>query len=347
MVCLADGGVCPGVAGNFISVGGGAAPLGNVYTLAGKQAATNAAASTNTSNYGFSGDGGPANAAELNYPVGVAIDSFDNVVIADQNNARVRAVCFTRGSGVCSAFGGDASNGRIHTIAGGGGGGTCVATNSATGIGCAASGASLKLPVGVAVDPNNNVAIADAGQFRVLLICTGTSGLCSGGSDAFGNLQLAAGSGISSGFIYSATGTGINAGFGPAPGAASASGVSSGLWGVGFDSAGNLFSSDPGNTVISVTCAGATPLTVCAHVNGGTVEPNGNPGGNATAFNVYGLSDVGSGSDLTVVANGAMAAAKNQNTPFNFSTHAVGFMPVANTIIVSDRNNNAVRFMSY
>ena len=40
----------------------------------------------------FSGDGGPATAAALRLPVAVAVDTADNVYIADLHNARIRKV---------------------------------------------------------------------------------------------------------------------------------------------------------------------------------------------------------------------------------------------------------------
>src|SRR5580693_1917975 len=39
---------------------------------------------------GYSGDGGPASAATLNGPQGVAVDAFGNLYIADSNNNVVR-----------------------------------------------------------------------------------------------------------------------------------------------------------------------------------------------------------------------------------------------------------------
>ncbi len=52
---------------------------------------------------GFSGDGGPAAAAQLNYPQGIALDSAGNLYIADSDNQRVRRV---------------ATDGSISTVAG-------------------------------------------------------------------------------------------------------------------------------------------------------------------------------------------------------------------------------------
>ena len=45
-----------------------------------------------TGGAGFSGDGGPANAAKLSSPQGVAVDASGNVFITDAGNSVIRAV---------------------------------------------------------------------------------------------------------------------------------------------------------------------------------------------------------------------------------------------------------------
>ncbi len=41
---------------------------------------------------GFSGDGGPATGAELDFPSGVAVTAAGNLLIADTGNGRIRMV---------------------------------------------------------------------------------------------------------------------------------------------------------------------------------------------------------------------------------------------------------------
>ena len=92
---------------------------------------------------GFGGDGGLASSAELNGPSGVAVDSGDNLYIADPGNNRIRKVA--AGSGV------------ITTIAGNGSAGY-------SGDNGPAAGAELNLPGGVAIDSAGSVYIADGGN---------------------------------------------------------------------------------------------------------------------------------------------------------------------------------------
>ena len=98
-----------------------------------------------TGEEGLSGDGGPAIAAQLNYPQGLALDGAGNLYIADSGNGRIRRV--------------DAS-GAIRTIAGTG-------EEGSSGDGGPAVAAQLKFPSGVAVDSSGNVYIADWGNHRI------------------------------------------------------------------------------------------------------------------------------------------------------------------------------------
>lgn len=89
---------------------------------------------------GYSGDGGQATAAELNNPVGLALDKAGNLYIADNHNNVIRKVT---------------TAGIISTVAGN----TLVGK---TGDGGPATAASLSLPIGVAIDTAGLMYIADS-----------------------------------------------------------------------------------------------------------------------------------------------------------------------------------------
>ena len=102
-------------------------PTGTITTIAG------------TGEQGFSGDGGPAVAAQLASPKGVALDATDNLYIADTGNLRIRKVD---------------STGTITTIAGTG-------ERGFSGDGGPAIMAQFACPKGMAVDSGGNLYIAD------------------------------------------------------------------------------------------------------------------------------------------------------------------------------------------
>ena len=96
-------------------------------------------------NAGFGGDGGAAGSAQLNSPLGLAVDTAGNLYIADSGNARVRRVT---------------AAGNISTVAGNG-------TSGFGGDGGSATGANLNTPSDVAVDAAGNLYIADLSNNRV------------------------------------------------------------------------------------------------------------------------------------------------------------------------------------
>ncbi len=112
-------------------------PSGNISTIAG------------TGKAGFSGDNGPAAAAQLNAPRGVRVfapgTSQESVYFSDAGNNRVRRIRFVQGQFV------------IDTVAGNG-----IAGYS--GDGAQATNASINLPEGLAFDSFGYLYIADRGN---------------------------------------------------------------------------------------------------------------------------------------------------------------------------------------
>ena len=113
-------------------------PQGFITTVAGNGAR------------GFSGDGGPALAAEMAGPAGVVLDGNHNLYIDDFINNRIRMV---------------SPEGIMTTVAGSGPFG--IGTGGYSGDGGSASSALLNEPQGLAVDSLGNLYIGDSLNFRV------------------------------------------------------------------------------------------------------------------------------------------------------------------------------------
>ncbi len=121
---------------------------------------------------GYSGDGGPATDAQLNYPVGVWPDNAGNVYIGDGLNNAIRKV---------------SASGIISTIAGNG-------ISGYTGDGGPATAATLNLSNDVIIDVAGNIYIADNYNNCVrkintsgiisTIIATGTPGFSGDGGPA-------------------------------------------------------------------------------------------------------------------------------------------------------------------
>lgn len=152
-----DGG--PATAATLIEpIGVAADAAGNVYIAdAGsnriRMVNTNGIISTIAGNgtAGYSGNGGPATAAELNTPYGVTVDALGNIYIADMGNNRIRKI----------------TGGIISTYAGNG-------TAGFSGDGGPAILAELHNPYGVATDASGDLFIADMSNNRIREVTTGS-----------------------------------------------------------------------------------------------------------------------------------------------------------------------------
>ncbi len=90
--------------------------------------------------YGFSGDGGPAVAAQLDFPYDIAIGPDESIYFSDLRNMRVRRV---------------GTDGMISTVAGNG-------TNWPLGDGGPATAAAISWPYGLDIDAAGNLYVSDA-----------------------------------------------------------------------------------------------------------------------------------------------------------------------------------------
>ena len=136
---------------------------------------------------GYTGDGGPADSAELNEPYGVAVDNYGNFFIADQANNAIRKVN---------------ANAVISTIAGNGYDAS-VGYGSYSGDGGLATLATLNYPVSVATDAAGSLFIADMYNYVIrkvngLYIASGSGDtVCAGSSVIFSATATNAGSSVS------------------------------------------------------------------------------------------------------------------------------------------------------
>jgi hypothetical protein len=237
---------------------------------------------------GYSGDGGQATNAKLNYPSSVAFDAADNMYIADNFNHCIRKV---NTSGIISTFAGSGIAGYS------GDGGT-------------ATSAKLNYPEGLTIDNSGTVYVADAANNRIreINISTGiiktTAGNGTAGFNGDGvasTTELSFPIGVSfdanTGYLYIADrdnnrvrlcNGGVvntvagNGGAGFSGDGGQATGFGSELWypsGVVRDAAGNVYIADNGNHRIrKINTAGV----LSTFAGNGTASFSGD-GGAATA----------------------------------------------------------------
>ena len=119
-------------------------PSGTISTFAGTGAHLGVPAD-------FSGDGGPAIAADLNNPTAIALDPAGNVYFSDQFNQRIRKID---------------KSGIITTIAG-------VGAAGYSGDNVAATGAAINYPGAIVVDQNGDIYFCDSANNRIRKISNG------------------------------------------------------------------------------------------------------------------------------------------------------------------------------
>jgi sugar lactone lactonase YvrE len=318
-----------------------------------------------TTTAGYFGDNGPAINAQLNNPLGVAVDSSGNLYIADSYNQRIRKVT---------------PGGLITTVAGNG---TCCFS----GDNGPAINAQVHQPESVAVDGSGNLYIADLGNNRIRKVTpsgtistvagSGASGFSGDGpatsaqlqiawavtSDAAGNLYIADANRIrkvSNGVITTVAGS-QTSGF-SGDGGAAAKAQFDQPSGVGVDVLGEVFIADTGNNRIRKLATSGVITTIAGDGTHNYSGDNG-PATSAQMFspqsvalgsgNIY-VSDyarirkIASGTISTVAGNGTIgssgdtgpATSAQLNQPEGIALDGAG------NLYIADSAGNRVRMVN-
>lgn len=219
--------------------------------------------------HGFGGDGGPATAAYLSSPIGVAVDRAGNIIVADCANHRIRRVSAATGimttlagngytgfdgdgraatsSSVHYPYGvttdiqsnifiADTHNSRIRRVSAATGIITTVAGNGVAGFsgeGVAATSASLYHPTGLVLDGSGNIFVADFGNSRIRRVSAATGIITSVAGNGFRGFSGEGGPATSAMLYYPYT--------------------------VALDEAGRLFIADGGNNRVRMVALTAPP----------------------------------------------------------------------------------------
>ncbi len=352
-----------------------AAPSAHAQTAPAVVGIMSTVAGTGTA--GVGGDGGPATAAQINTPTGVAVDSAGNVYIADYTNHRIRRIA--AGSGEMSTFAGTGVSGFL-------------------GDGGAATAARISGPTGLAVDAAGNVYIADQfnNRIRKVTVATGIISTVAGNGVAgfSGDAGLATAAQLNrptgvvvaaSGNFYIAdaynhrvrkvtsatgvitttagTGTAGYNGDGPATGANLYY-----AWGVAVDAEENVFIADYNNHRIRKVTAATGIISTVAGMTGAGFIGEAGPGPSARLYYPTGVAADASGTVyvadhynqrirkisatsgvITTVAGSGTAAfgGDTGEAPAAQLNYAQGVaLSATGALYIADSNNHRVRMVS-
>jgi trimeric autotransporter adhesin len=326
---------------------------------------------------GFAGDGGPATAAKINHPEGLARDIAGNIYFADASNNVVRKVDIS---------------GIITTVAGN-------PASTTYSEGAPATSIMLSNPFKLAIDAAGNLFISENGRYAISKVNTsgvittvaGNGTLAVGGYTGDGTAATSVAIGFTGGLVVDGSG---NIFFGDCPNnvvrKVDASGIIStyagkfpggpvsgdggpataatlaGPYGLALDAVGNLYIAEYGNAVIRKV---STSGIITTFAGNGTPGYSGD-GGQATAAMLSGIGDVTvdgagnvfiaeyggnvirkvntSGIISTVSGRGVYgfsgdggpATAATLHGPYGVLTNAAG------DLYISDCVNNEVRFIN-
>lgn len=353
----------------FADVSGSAQGPGTITTYAG-----NGYGAPNSG--GFSGDNGPATAAELFTPFQLALDAAGNLYIADLNNYCIRKVT--------------ASTGVITTAAG-----VCGSSGSSAN-GVAATSADLVSPTSVAVDHSGNLYICDSGDNRIRKVTAatgimttvagnGTNGYFGDGGpatsaqlghpegiglDSSGNLYIDDASNDrirkvanSSGIISTVAGTGFS-GYSGDGGLATAATVDSPA-GLAVTAAGDFYFLDQNSAIVRRVAASNGIISTVAGNNTWGFSGDGGPATKAAIYDASGVGvdsaenlyiadtfnqrirkvDVSTGIITTVAGDGQQGYAGDGGPALNAGLRIPSGIAVSSTgdLYIADSNNNRIR----
>ena len=303
---------------------------------------------------------GTGSAARFYYPLGVAVDSSNNVYVADQGNHTIRKIT---------------SAGAVTTLAGSAG-----LSGSANGTG---SAARFYFPHGVAVDSSGNVYVADNGNHTIRKVTsTGVVTTLAGSANSIGSADGAssaarfmnpAGAAVdSSGNVYVAEQGNHTIRKVTSAGVVTTLAGSAGLWGsangtgsaarfyypngVAVDSSGNVYVADAGNhTIRKVTSAGVvTTMAGTAGLYGSSAARFHNPAGVAVDgsgnvyvadYNNHAIRKVSSTGVITTLAGtlGSYGETDGTGSAARFSNPSGLAVDEAGNVYVADQGNNTIR----